>query len=120
MSNKVENTTTYRQETSTENAGDWKKSCSEEMKSVLKPNIFRLVVAPTHRNPIDSKKGLKIKKNECGGVSRFKERYFVNGFIEIFGVDYDLNQVPVSRISSINHVQVSRMSTFNHEQVSRI
>lgn len=56
---------------------------------------------PPGRKQINTKWVFKVKENEVGKIEIFKARWAVKGYLQNYGIDYDLTHAPVSRLSTM-------------------
>ena len=72
-----------------------------EYSSLLKNDTWDLVPPPEWKNIVGFRWILKVKRDEDGGVYRFKARLVAQGFSQVKGVDYDEVFLPVARYTSV-------------------
>lgn len=79
----------------------WKSAVSEEMESLIRNKTWTLTSLPKGRNLIDSKWVFKIKRNESGGIDRYKARLVARGFSQRKGLDYEDTYSPVTKLTTL-------------------
>jgi hypothetical protein len=80
---------------------DWIKALNAEYASLTANQTWTLVKKPPGVNPIPGKWVFKIKRNATGQIERFKCRYVIQGFKQIYGVDYVETFAPVARLPAV-------------------
>ena len=84
-----------------EQSFQWREAMESEYSSLLKNDTWDLVPPPEGKNIVGSRWILKVKRDEDGGVVRFKARLVARGFSQVKGVDYDDVFSPVARYTSV-------------------
>lgn len=79
---------------------NWKKAIDEELKSHEKNNTWS-ITNRTAKKPITCKWVFSVKKNNYGGIERYKARLCARGFTQIKDIDYKETFSPTSRYDSI-------------------
>ncbi|XP_068662844.1 uncharacterized mitochondrial protein AtMg00820-like [Aristolochia californica] len=79
----------------------WKSTMDEEMDSMYKNEIWKLVDPPTLIKLIKCKWIFTRKRNVEGKVEKFKARLVAKGFTQQYKIDYDEIFSSVARIQSI-------------------
>jgi hypothetical protein len=79
----------------------WKDAMLEEYKSILKNNVWDIVLRPKDKSVVSSKWIYKIKHVADGSVEKFKARFVAKGFSQKEGIDYNETFVVVARYTSI-------------------
>ena len=79
----------------------WREAMESEYSSLLKNDTWDLVPPPEGKNIVGSRWILKVKRDEDGGVDRFKARLVAQGYSQVKGVDYDEVFSPVARYTSV-------------------
>ena len=67
----------------------------------IKNDKWDLEAPPKGRNVVGSCWVLKVKRDENGGIDRFKARLVAQGYSQVKGVDYDEVFYPVARYTSV-------------------
>jgi hypothetical protein len=76
----------------------------EEYKSILKNNVWDIVLRPKDKSVVSSKWIYKIKHASSGSVEKFKERFVARGITQKEGIDYEETFAPVARYTSIRTI----------------
>jgi hypothetical protein len=82
----------------------WKDAMLEEYRSIIKNNVWDIVLRPKDKSVVSSKWIYKIKHIVDGSVENFKERFVARGFTQKQGIDYEETFSPVSRYTSIRTI----------------
>lgn len=83
---------------------DWQKALDAEYGSIIANDTYAIVDCPPGVKPLPGKWVFKIKRNANGDIERFKCRWVVKGFKQIYGVDYLEVSAPVARLASVRCV----------------
>ena len=78
----------------------WKDAMTEESQSIMKNEVWEVVLRPKGKEIVTSKWIFKIKHRENGSVKKHKARFVARGFSQKEGIDYDETFVPVARYTS--------------------
>jgi hypothetical protein len=81
----------------------WRAALVEEFVGIRKMGVFRLIHrrdVPTGRRLMRGKAVFKRKRNEVGDVIRYKARWVVKGFLQVFGEDYLKTTSPTARLET--------------------
>jgi hypothetical protein len=73
----------------------------EEYQSILKNDVWDIVLIPEGKYVVTSKWIYKIKHAADGSIEKYKVRFVARGFSQVEGVDYDETFAPVARYMSI-------------------
>jgi hypothetical protein len=76
-------------------AADWYKSCDVEINCLLKNGTWEVVDLPAGRKVVESRWVFRLKLDKDGNVKRFKARFVVKGFSQVYGMDYTDTYAPV-------------------------
>ena len=82
----------------------WKDATEEELFMIEKNKTWELVGRPQERKVIGVKWVFRTKLNADGSVNKYKARLVVEGYAQIFGVDYSETFAPVARLDTIRLV----------------
>lgn len=85
----------YKEAMASPEAEFWKQACEEELRGLIKRGTFTLVSLPPGAKAIGSTWTFKKKRNAAGEVVRYKARLCVQGFTQVWGVDYGDTHSPV-------------------------
>jgi hypothetical protein len=67
----------------------WKDTMTEEYKSILKNDVWDVILRPEGKSLVTSKWIYKIKHAVDGSIEKYKARFVARGFSQVEGVDYD-------------------------------
>jgi hypothetical protein len=67
----------------------WNDAMLEEYRSILKNNVWDIVLRPKDKSMVSSKWIYKIKHVVDGSVEKFKARFVARGFTHKEGIDYE-------------------------------
>lgn len=73
----------------------------EELLMIKKNQTWELIEKPYDRNIIGVKWMFRTKLNPDGSINKYKARFMVKGYAQIFGVDYSDTFAPVARLDTI-------------------
>eukprot|EP01018_Ginkgo_biloba_P024033 Gb_18988 [translate_table: standard] len=76
----------------------------EEYNSIMKNDVWEVVLRPEGKSVVTSRWLYKIKHAANGSIEKFKARFVSRGFSQIEGVDYEDTFAPVARYTSIRAV----------------
>jgi hypothetical protein len=82
----------------------WSAVLKEEFESIRKMGTYQLVprsAVPAGRRILRGKAVFKRKRNEDGDIVRYKARWVVKGFLQVFGQDYTKTTSPTARLESV-------------------
>lgn len=79
----------------------WLEAMEDELKSLVKNNVFEVVSRPANKNIVTNRWVLKIKRKPDGSIDRYRARLVARGFSQIFGVDFNETYAPVVNTSSV-------------------
>jgi hypothetical protein len=68
----------------------------EEYQSILKNDVWDIVLRPEGKSIVTSKWIYKIKHAADGSVEKYKARFVARGFSEVEGIDYEETFAPVA------------------------
>jgi len=79
----------------------WREAMVEEYASIIKNNVWEVVLRPEGKPVVTSRWLYMIKHVADGSIEKFKARFVARGFSQIEGVDYDETFAPITRYTSI-------------------
>jgi hypothetical protein len=82
----------------------WQEAMMEEYASIMKNDVWEVVLRPEDKKVVGSKWIYKVKHAEYGSVDKYKESLRGQGVFTREGVDYEETFSPVARYSSIRAV----------------
>jgi hypothetical protein len=69
----------------------------EEYQSIMKNDMWEIVLRPEGKSMLTSKWIYKIKHAANGSIEKYKARFVARGFSQKVGVDYEETFAPVAR-----------------------
>jgi hypothetical protein len=82
----------------------WKDAMMEEYQSIMKNDVWEIVLRPEGKSVVTSKWIYKIKHATDGNIEKYKARFVARGFSQKEGVDYEETFSPVARYTSIRTI----------------
>jgi hypothetical protein len=82
----------------------WKDAIMEEYQSIMKNDVWDIVLRPEGKSMVTSKWIYKIKHVADGSIEKYKARFVTRGFSRKEGLDYEKTFAPVTRYTSIRVV----------------
>jgi hypothetical protein len=82
----------------------WKDAILEEYRSIIKNNVWDIVMRPKDKSVVSSKWIYKIKHAVNGSVEKFKAIFVARGFTQKEGIDYEETFSHVARYTSIRTI----------------
>lgn len=82
----------------------WKDAMAEEYESIMKNDVWEVVLRPEGKSFATSKWIYKIKHGADGSVEKYKARFVARGFSQKEGEDYDEIFAPVARYTTIQYI----------------
>ena len=82
----------------------WRDAMTEEYESILKNDVWDIVLKPEGKSVVTSKWIFKIKHATNGSVEKYKARFVTRGFSQREGMDYDETFAPVAWFTSIRMI----------------
>ena len=79
----------------------WQDAMTEEYQSIMKNDVWDIILIPKGKSLVTSKWIYKIKHVVDGSVENFKERFVAKGFTQKEGIDYEETFAPIARYTSI-------------------
>lgn len=95
---------TYEAAIQSENSDNWKSAMDDEIESLHKNEVWKLVEKPYNCSIIDSRWIYRVKYNSNGDVERYKSRLVARGFTQQYGIDYEETFSPVVKFTSIRAI----------------
>ena len=80
---------------------NWKAAINTEFDSLVDNKVWILVPKQENRKIISGKWHFVVKHCAYGEILKYKARYVVKGFIQIFGVDLNETYSPTVRLTSL-------------------
>jgi hypothetical protein len=82
----------------------WKDVMTQEYQSIMKNDVWEIVMRPEGKSMVTSKWIYKIKNATDGSIDKYKVRFLARGFSQKQGVDYEETFTPISRYTSIKTI----------------
>jgi hypothetical protein len=82
----------------------WQGAMAEEYQSILKNDVWDIVLRPEWNSVVTSKWIYKIKHASDGSFKKYKVRFVSKGFSQVEGIDYEETFAPVARYTSIHTI----------------
>ena len=79
----------------------WFSAMKKELNMIEKNHTWQLVQRPSNRKVIGVKWVFRTKLNANGSVNKHKARLVVNGYAQVFGVDFSETFAPVAMLDTI-------------------
>jgi hypothetical protein len=79
----------------------WKDAMIEKYDSILKNDVWAVVLRPRGKSMVTSKWIYKINHATDGSIEKYKARFVARGFTKKEGIEYDEIFAPVARYTSI-------------------
>jgi hypothetical protein len=83
---------------------EWQDSMAKEHQSIMKNDVWDIVLRPEGKFVVTSKWIHKIKHAANGSVEKYKTRFVARGFSQVEGIDYEETFVLVARYTSIRTI----------------
>jgi hypothetical protein len=83
---------------------EWADAMTEEYRSIIKNDIWELVLRPKSKDVVSSKWLFKIKHSVDGSIEKYKARFVARGFSQKEGIDYEETFAPIARYTSIRTI----------------
>ena len=80
---------------------EWIDACKDEIQSIEKNEVWKLVDLPVGAKPIGLRWIFKIKRNSDGSINKYKARLVAKGYVQQQGIDFDEVFAPVARLETI-------------------
>jgi hypothetical protein len=82
----------------------WQDAMTEEYQSIMKNDVWDIVLRPEGKFVVTSKWIYKIKHATDGSVEKYKVRFVAKGFSQVEGIDYKETFSHVSQYTSIHTI----------------
>jgi hypothetical protein len=82
----------------------WKDSVIEEYQSIIKNDVWDVVLRPIEKSIVSSKWIYKMKHSANDSIEKYKARFVAHGFSQKEGIDYEETFVVVARYTSIRAI----------------
>jgi hypothetical protein len=82
----------------------WQDAMTEEYQSIMKNDVWDIVLRLEGKSVVTSKWIYKIKHAIDGSVEKYKVRFVARGFSQVEGIDYEETFAPVARYTSIRTI----------------
>jgi hypothetical protein len=92
---------TLEEALSSPNRTQWLSAMHAEIRSLRTKGVFRLVDRTPKMKVLGSKWVFKVKRDQDGHIIKFKARYVVKGYMQIYGLDYTNTYANVADIDTI-------------------
>jgi hypothetical protein len=83
---------------------EWVDSMTEEYQSIMKNEVWEIVLRPKNKDVVSSKWLFKIKHVVDGSIEKNKARFVARGFFQKEGIDYEETFAPVARYTLIKTI----------------
>jgi hypothetical protein len=83
---------------------EWADAMIEEYQSIIKNDVWEIVLGPKRKDVVSFKWLFKIKHAADGSIEKYKARFVARGFSQKEGIDYEETFVPVARYTSIRTI----------------
>jgi len=97
----VDEPTFFQEAVDSPNYKEWMDAMKDEMDSMARNKVWKLVNLPSQRKSIKNKWIFKIKRQADGSIDKFKARLVAKDIIQIEGIYYKETFSPVVRFASI-------------------
>ncbi|KAF5788317.1 putative RNA-directed DNA polymerase [Helianthus annuus] len=101
---KYNDPTSYNEAIGSDKSLEWNKAMIDELDSMKKNDVWKLVELPKGVKPVGCKWVFKTKLDPNGNVERYKARLVAKGYTQKEGIDYQETFSPVSRKDSLRIV----------------
>jgi hypothetical protein len=80
---------------------EWKDAMIEEYQSIIKNDVWDVVLRPKEKSIVISKWIYKMKHSTDGSIKKYKASFVARGFSQKEGIDYEETFAPMLRYTSI-------------------
>jgi hypothetical protein len=77
---------------------------TEEYQSIMKNDVWEVVLKPKNKDVVSSKWIYKIKHAVDRSIEKHKARFVARGFSQKEGIDYEETFAPIARYTSIRTI----------------
>jgi hypothetical protein len=99
MSHIIDSDPSYNEETSSQLV--WRDTMMEEYQSIMKNDVWDIVLVPKGKFVVTSKCIYKIKNIVDGSIEKHKVIFVARGLSQVEGIDYEEKFAPFDRYTSI-------------------
>jgi len=85
----------------------WREAMVEGYASVMKNDVWEIVLRPKGKSVVTSRWLYKIKQAADGSIEKYKARFVARGFSQVKGDDYEIS-APVARYSILSYLLQQR------------
>jgi hypothetical protein len=97
----VDDPESYEEAMSRPDAAMWKQACDEEIASLKRYEVYKVVDKPERRKVITGKWVFRAKTDDKGAIVRYKARYVGRGCQQKEGIDYEETFSPTARMTTM-------------------
>jgi hypothetical protein len=83
---------------------EWAEAMTKEYQSIIKNDVWEIVLRPNSKDMVSSRWLFKIKHVVDGSIEKYKARFVAHGFSQKEGIDYEETFTPVARYISIRTI----------------
>jgi hypothetical protein len=83
---------------------EWADAMTKEYQSIIKNDVWEIVLRPNIKDMVSSKCLFKIKHATDRSIEKYKERFVGRRFSQKEGIDYEDTFAPVARYTSIKMI----------------
>lgn len=92
---------TFKEAIGRRDGDQWKLAMADEINSLGRCNVWKLVPRPRDTNIVTNRWVFKIKKKPDGVIDRYRARLVARGFTQVHGVDYSETYAPVANMPAV-------------------
>ena len=92
---------TYREAMKSSLKNEWIEATQKEYDALIENKTWVLSPLPPGRKAIGSRWVSKIKRHDDGTIEKFKARFVAQGFLQVFGNDYDETFAPTAKLCTL-------------------
>ena len=79
----------YKEAVNSPNKKEWQEAMNIEIKQLNKQNTWELVQLPSNRTSLKGRWVYKIKTDKDNKIIKYKARWVVKGYNQLYGIDYE-------------------------------